>query len=156
MSVDGTDFRIAEPSPFDSGWYSFQFQGPGLRYEVALTIETGQIAWVHGPFAPGKYNDLAIFKAGLKHALDADEKVVSDGGYPDHRCVTPANLSPHTAGVFAVVRARHKTINERLKNFFVLHHKFRHHISLHSIFFHAFANLTYPMNDLNPLFSLSL
>eukprot|EP00171_Calliarthron_tuberculosum_P006568 IDg6568t1 len=70
VSVDGTDFRICEPTPFCPSWYSHKFKGPGLRYEVALAIETGEIVWVHGPFQAGAFNDVAIFRVGLKKALE--------------------------------------------------------------------------------------
>jgi len=50
VSVDGTDSRISEPSPFSATWYSHKFHGAGLRYEVGLSISTGQIVWVNGAF----------------------------------------------------------------------------------------------------------
>ena len=37
-SVDGTDFRIQDPVPFSEKWYSYKFKGPGLRYEVGLSV----------------------------------------------------------------------------------------------------------------------
>lgn len=49
VSVDGTDFRIQQPSVFSKIWYSHKFKGPGLRYEVAVSILTGDIVWLHGP-----------------------------------------------------------------------------------------------------------
>ena len=36
ISLDGTDFRIPEPTVFDPKWFSHKFNGPGLRYEIAL------------------------------------------------------------------------------------------------------------------------
>jgi hypothetical protein len=62
VSVDGTDCPTQEPTPFSPVNYSYKFNGPGLRYEVALCILTGDIVWVNGPFEPGKYSDLAIFR----------------------------------------------------------------------------------------------
>ena len=61
VTVDGTDFRIYDPSPFWSKWMSFKFKGPGLRYEVGVSIESGDIVWINGPFMPGMFNDLQIF-----------------------------------------------------------------------------------------------
>ena len=49
-SVDGTDCRIREPSPFNPKWYSHKFHGPGLRYEIGICIRTGHLVWVHGLF----------------------------------------------------------------------------------------------------------
>ena len=42
-SLDGTDFRIREPSPFSTKWWSFKFNGPGLRYEIAIEAESSNI-----------------------------------------------------------------------------------------------------------------
>ena len=39
MSIDGTDFRINEPQPFSTIWYSHNFKGPGLRYEIGFNIK---------------------------------------------------------------------------------------------------------------------
>jgi hypothetical protein len=38
-SVDGRDFQIFEPEPFDSKWFSQKFKGPGLGYEIDLSLE---------------------------------------------------------------------------------------------------------------------
>ena len=78
MSVDGTDFKIQQPQIFDKKWFSHKFKGPGLRYEVALNIQTGDIVWSHGPFPPGAHTDLAIFLQGLAHKLKPGEKVKAD------------------------------------------------------------------------------
>ena len=71
-----------------------------MQYEVALAIETGELVWVQGGFAPEIFNDLSIFQAGLKRALDASEKVVSDDGYSDERCVTPMTLNADSTRFF--------------------------------------------------------
>ena len=60
MSIDGTDCRIQEPTPFDPLWYSHKFNGPGVRYEVGICIQTGWIVWVHGPFPAGDFPDIKI------------------------------------------------------------------------------------------------
>ena len=60
ITVDGTDFRIQEPIPFNPKWYSHKFKGPGLRYEVAICIKTGCIVWVIGPFPAGEWPDRKI------------------------------------------------------------------------------------------------
>ena len=154
--MDGTDFRICEPYPFSPSWYSHKFKGPGVRYEIALAIETGEIVWVHGPFQAGAFSDLAIFQAGLKKALARNERVVADGGYSDEKCVTPEMLQGQMSTGYATVRARHETVNERFKNFFVLSHRFRHRPFLHSFCFHAVANLTHlMMQSESPLFSIN-
>ena len=146
VSVDETDSPISEPSPFDPGWYSLKFKTPELRCEVELTIQTGEIECVHGPFAPGEFNDVAIFGSAFKKAQGTDEKVVSVAAtlYPNKCCVTPLTLRSDSQKLrrqFAIIRARREKVNERLKIFFIPHQKFSHQISLHSVCFHAVANL---------------
>ena len=58
LSLDATDCRIQEPTPFSTKWYSHKFKGPGLRYEVALTIKNGEIAWLNERFPCGSHPDL--------------------------------------------------------------------------------------------------
>ena len=69
MSVDGTDFRIREPSPFNPMWYSHKFNGAGLRYEVAVGLCDEGIVWVNGPFPCGSWPDLRIAREGLVNFL---------------------------------------------------------------------------------------
>ena len=78
MSVDGTDFRIAEHG---KKFYSFKFKKSALRYEVALCILTGDIVWINGPYEPGVWNDIAIFRDGIMHHLEDGERVEADDGY---------------------------------------------------------------------------
>jgi hypothetical protein len=61
VSVDGTDFRINQPTPFWKGWYSQKFKSAGVHYEVTISIQSGDIVWIHGPFPCGKFPDLTIF-----------------------------------------------------------------------------------------------
>jgi len=51
--VHGMDFRISEPKPFNSKWYSHKFKGPGVRYNAGVFIQMGWIVWVNGPFLCG-------------------------------------------------------------------------------------------------------
>ena len=43
MTVDGKDCRISEQKPFWGGWKSHKFNGPALRYEVGVGIQSGEI-----------------------------------------------------------------------------------------------------------------
>lgn len=157
MSVDGTDCRIREPAPFDSKWYSHKFKGAGLRYEIGLSISSGSIVWVHGPFACGAFPDVSIFRLGMKSALSPDEKVIGDKGYRDEKCEKPPAIDDPNKRTYAIIRARHETVNSRFKNFRVLSDTFRHDISLHGVCFHAVANISHIMTKLgNPLFELNL
>ena len=51
VTVDGTDFRIFEPTPFWSIWRSHKVNGPALRCELAVCIQTGSVVWTNGPCA---------------------------------------------------------------------------------------------------------
>ena len=54
---------------------------PALLYEIDVTIITGEIAWINGPFQAGEYSDLRIFReGGLQHAIDLGERVEADDG----------------------------------------------------------------------------
>ena len=78
ISVDGTDFRIAE---LGKTFYSFKFKKSGLWYEVGICIKTGWIVWINGPYEPGIYNDLQFFRNLLKSFLGKGERVEADDGY---------------------------------------------------------------------------
>jgi hypothetical protein len=143
LSVDGTDFRIHEPTPFWSGWFSHKFNGPGLRYEVGICIQTGWICWVLGPFACGKWSDLRIFKAKLKNMLAPMEKVEADGGYSgDIRISDPQDgNNVYEMRMKSAARARHETVNRRFKQFECMKN-FRHGKVLHGHLFDAVATIT--------------
>jgi hypothetical protein len=60
ITIDGTDFSIYEPAPFSTEWFSHKFKGPGVRYELAISIRGGNTVHIHGPF-PAKCRDIEIF-----------------------------------------------------------------------------------------------
>ena len=62
LSVDGTDFLSPQ---YGKKWYFHKFKHSGLRYEVALCIKTGWICWISGPWNPGRWNGLEIFRSSL-------------------------------------------------------------------------------------------
>ena len=154
-SVDGTDFAIPEPGPFDKKWFSHKFKGPGLRHEIGICISTGRIVWAHGPFPCGACADVLIFRKskGMKLVLAKDEMVIGDKGHSDDNCITGDDQQLMPKRIFERAKARHETVNGRLKQFFVLGHKFRHGLSRHSACFFAVLNLTQLMiDDGAPLF----
>ena len=139
MTKDGTDFRINEQTSFWTGWYSFKFKAAGLRYEVGLNIQTGSICWINGPFAPGVWNDLSIFRLKLKTLLPPGEMVEADGGYRgDERVRAPMSATNMLESLMADnARGRHETVNRRFKQFNCLSQKFRHEKEKHGICFEA-------------------
>ena len=140
MSIDGTDCRIQEPTPFDPLWYSHKFNGPSVRYEVGICIQTGWIVWVHGPFPAGDFPDIEIFRLGLKELLVGNERVECDAGYGgDDQCRTPNDYDNNDQWRYqkGKVRARHEQINGKLKEFKILSYPFRHDKNFHHLAFNA-------------------
>jgi len=144
MTVDGTDCPIQEPSPFSRKWWSHKFNGPGLRYEVGVCIQTGDIVWVNGAYPCGRWTDLRIFRHRLKAFLLPNELVEVDKGYRgDERCRIPQHRVSHSdERAKRRARARHEQINSRIKIFNVLTDEFRHDIHEHQHCFFACAVLT--------------
>ena len=143
VTVDGTDFRIYEPSPFDRIWYSEKFNGPALRYEIGVCIQTGWIVWVNGPY-PAGLPDRNIAREWINYELEEGECYLADGGYCDgHQyTVTPTGLRNYDEHMKTVARARHEAVNGWFKRFGILKQQFRHRKELHHLVFGAVANIT--------------
>ena len=122
VSIDGTDCPICEPSPFSPRWYSHKFHKAGLRYEVGICIETGEIVWVFGGYACGDWPDIEIARRGILNLIGRDEKVIADSGYrgDDRIFHKTGDNTSFTARTRSLVRARHETVNDRLKAYAVL------------------------------------
>ena len=121
ITVDGTDFRIKEPSPFSPSWYSHKFEGPGVRYEIGICITTGWIVWINGPYRCGTWPDLSIARDCLHEALDNGERYIADGGYSCAEALIPNDATTwHEKNYMAMARARHETVNEFSKEFRVI------------------------------------
>ena len=145
LTVDGTDFKIQQPTVFSTRWFSHKFKGPGVRYEVAVSIKGGDICWTNGPFPCGAWPDISIFRSGLMEKLRPGERVEADRGYrgqadkvrvPDQF----ENLEEKQKKQRA--RSRHETVNRRFKQFKILKHDFRHSLQKHKSVFHAVVVLT--------------
>lgn len=145
MTVDGTDFRIEQPSPFSKRWYSHKFKAPGLRYEVAVSILGGDIVWTNGPFPCGAWPDISIFRSGLMEKLLPMEMVEADRGYrgqPDKVRTPDDYRSSAERDLKKLARARHETVNRRFKQFNVLKLHYRHNLQSHQQVFRAAVVLT--------------
>ena len=79
---------IKEPRPFQPGFYCKKHNGPGVKYEVAVCIETGWIVWFYGPFKSGK-NDLLVAREGVDLILDHGERYIADKAYLSQCSVIP-------------------------------------------------------------------
>lgn len=114
-----------------------------MRYEIGVCIQTGWIAWVNGPFPCGDWPDLAIARHMLHHVLDQGELYIADSGYRamDGRAITPTGLHDFLDRQLATVRARHETVNCRLKVFGILTQRFRHSVEKHGLVVQSIATI---------------
>ena len=119
--------------------------GPGLRYEIAICIQTGEPVWINGPFPCGSWPDLRIARNALVDALDAGEYYLADGGYRDGEqySVTLMGLHLFKDRQKSVMRACHETLNKCYKDWGVLHQLYRHNCVSPLKVFHAIANIIY-------------
>jgi hypothetical protein len=85
ITGDGTDCAILEPWPWESSFnqqfFSKKLNGAGVKYEVGVCIQTGDILWVNGPFKAGKWHDIMVYLRNLKGLLHPGEMVEADRGY---------------------------------------------------------------------------
>lgn len=143
VTLDGTDFRIAEPMPFSKKWYSHKFKRAGVRYEIAICIQTGEIVFVNGPFACGRWPDVKIFKSKLLGLLAPGEMVEADNGYPNLACRVPKQrISLQDSRARALARARHECINKKFKQWGCLDQPFRHALWKHKCCAQAIFGIT--------------
>ena len=144
MTVDGTDFPIYEPSQFNPAWFTKKFNGPGVRYEVAVAINSGDICFINGPFPCGRFPDIKIFRLGLKMRLHKTERVWGDRGYRgDMKVITPYTaISEEHQVEMSEARARHETINGRLASWDCLNQVWRHCRTKHVYAFYSVAVIT--------------
>lgn len=85
--MDGTDCPIREPSLLIQHGTQHKFKGPGVRYEIGISIHSGNVVWSTGPYPCGSYPDNVIFQRELKTHLAEDELVITDVGYKDFQCL---------------------------------------------------------------------
>ena len=140
-SLDGTDYRIQEPTEFDRKWYSHKFKGPGLRYEIGLNISTGDIIWTNGPYPCGSWTDIMIARDSYVHCILPGELTLADDGYPDRNYFVYPRIYPEVSFHQKKIMQRHETVNHRFKQFGILQQTFRHDLIEHVKCFNAIANI---------------
>ena len=59
-TLGGLDYHVLEQSPHSLSWWSFKFNGPVLRHEAALEVESGRVVWAFGRLPCGYFPDLKI------------------------------------------------------------------------------------------------
>ena len=98
---------------------------------------------VNGPFLCRNWTDLTIARHvnGKKQQLEIGEMYIKDGGYADGQeyALTPNGLNNDDQRCQGVVRARHETLNRRLKEWRVLGCKYWHDLDKHHEVFMAVA-----------------
>ena len=160
ISVDGVHCRFHELEDEERAKnptnYSHKFSGPGLAYELALSIYENKLVWMRGPFKPSK-SDLAIYQNELKGMLPVDKRAACDGGYRDKndpRLATPDSLDPPEHLSFkSRCRMRQENFNSRIKRFSCLQLDFRHSMERHGDCFKAICvTCVFKMELVSPMF----
>ena len=123
----------------------------GLRYEIAIAID-GSVVWPTGPYKTGSFPDVVIFQNPLKSMLGRDENVIADRGYPDEKFVTNNHK---INGILEALRAKHETLNRKLKSFSVLSSTFRQKPKLQKYVIYSVLNIVQSKLKNEGLFSLS-
>ena len=156
ISVDGVHFPIREPRrEASAGWYSHKFNGPGLAYELALSIHTDQLVWIRGPF-PASRPDINIFREeGLEDAIPEGKLAIGDSGYSaayDKVSIIRDTDSKELKAFKMRARARQENFNERLKRFKILGQTFKYKHEKHCAVVEAICVLTqYDIENGRPL-----
>ena len=164
LSVDGTDFKTWEPKhptlPIDTGYASHKFKSAGYRYEIAISMETGNCVWLYGPHRAGKH-DMAIMREALKSKLKQGEAVIADSGYQTSRTDEAFMSTPNTqdskevARFKSIARCRHESFNGRLKYYASMEHTWRHGMEKHGWALRAVAvTVQYHINFGSNLFKV--
>jgi hypothetical protein len=91
VTIDGTDCQIQEPVPYNSIWWSHKFNGPALKYELAVCIKTGDIIWLGGPW-PAAVHDQEVFDEALSDMLMPGEMVEVDSGYNRQKKIATSGM----------------------------------------------------------------
>jgi DDE superfamily endonuclease len=156
-TVDGIHCRINEPrTDPGSKWYSHKFHGPGVTYEVGISLVEGRILWISDSYPAGE-SDINVFRkpGGIMEKIPPGKKVIADKGYRgEHdKISTPNHHDSLNAKMFKKrALARHETLNKRLNDFKILSERYCHGFPTHKVAFPAVCVLV--QNDLNasPLF----
>lgn len=141
VSEDGTDLRIQEPKSYERKWYSHKFKSAGLRYEIGISVTSGQIVWVHGPFPAGEYNDRGIFNLKMLSYLSDNGKVLGDLVYKGSKVVHGMIRNDENNKQARNLRAYDEQVNGKIKSFSSNTQKWRHPLTKHHYCFFAVASI---------------
>lgn len=142
ITIDGTDMPVQHK--WDRRFMSHKFGSNGLKYEIGVCIQSGNIVWINGPFRGGEH-DITIARQAVLNALEHDEMCEADGGYKGepYKIKTPkAASTAEESYMKTIARSRHETANKRFKIFEILKKRYRHALEKHSACFRAVAVVT--------------
>jgi hypothetical protein len=127
LTDDACDFGINEPYPWDRKWYAKKFNGPGVKYNVAVAIHSNNICYASGPHY-SSVSETRIFKENLGAVIPEDEPVEIDGctGGDPRQMKPQAGENRQARKQKSIYRGRQETIFSRMKQFNVLDSHFRH------------------------------
>ena len=134
---------LNEDGKFDKQRFSHKFKHAGLRYEIAISVKTGWIVHVNGPFKCGEWSDLKIARTLLHKRLCKGEYYFADNGYRDvcGPAVLKEDLNQDEMGPYMRIRMRHETINKRFKEWGIFRQRYHHSELCHGSVFKALAVL---------------
>jgi len=111
-------YYFEDYSGFNRAKYSHKYDGPGIRWLLTLSTATGLILNLSGPYLPGIFPDLSIYRSRIKPFLLDGEFVLNDLGFRgDETCINAHDSGPPSIALKRRknLLARHETINGRVK-----------------------------------------
>ncbi|KAJ3316948.1 hypothetical protein HDU76_001453 [Blyttiomyces sp. JEL0837] len=164
LYVDGVDVLIQEERPLNKKLYSHKFKHAASRFQVATGLGFSGIVFASGGVPAGEMTDLEMVRETLLPKLGKNEKIAADRGYRgEDRVMTYIDGRGQRDDVIARhneniknMKARHETVNKRLKDFAILTQMFRGNMDRHHILFAAVAEITNIKLQRQPLFSLNV
>jgi hypothetical protein len=164
VSADATDCRDKERKhptlARDTGTCSKKFKHAALKYEIGLSVKTGDCVWINGPYRGGLHDQTVMREGGLLNKLKPGKLCIVDRGYINfkHRdkLSWPNPYDSKQVNNFkSRARLRHETFNGRIKFFNILKETFEHAQDLHKCVFEAVCVIVqYQMENGSPLFSV--
>lgn len=139
---------VTEVWPFDTEMFSHKYGRAAYNYEIGISIATGQLCWLNGPFKAAE-DEKKIFAHDLANFLEDWELIECDLGFrndDEKDDWDPHYLKLMYKGVYdtryegrqqGAIRARHETIQSRFKVFQCLATTFRNGKEKHGQCFFA-------------------
>eukprot|EP01121_Diplochlamys_sp_Union-15-3_P005270 TRINITY_DN1559_c0_g1_i2.p1 TRINITY_DN1559_c0_g1~~TRINITY_DN1559_c0_g1_i2.p1 ORF type:complete len:324 (-),score=16.00 TRINITY_DN1559_c0_g1_i2:63-1034(-) len=159
LCVDVTECTLEKPTNryTRNMFYSGKSKAVTLKYEVAVSVDSGQICWV-SECSPGTFHDATILQhQGLLDMIGEDEVLIADKAYVGYDMVYHPYKSPKTREQLEWNKmiGSIRVVNERAIRCFklwnCLSHNWRHEICLHPIVFKVIAHIVHIMLEYSPL-----